>query len=698
MAKRSAIEALDDLLRDLMEKDELFGGKVIVLGGDFRQTLPVVPNGSKHDTIAACLTNSYLWQKFHLLQLDENMRALLDPIFTDFLLRLGDGNENLDEDDVTLPKQIVIEESEESEGLHTLIEYVYPNISQHYTTIPSSMNRAILTTKNTFVDQINEILIQKFQGEVKEYVSFDETLDPNDQGHYEDLLHSLTPNGMPPHRLILKKNAPIILLRNMNPIEGLCNGTRLFCKNFNRNVIRAEIAFGDYAGKEVFIHRIPLQPATGEGYTVPFKRTQFPVKLCFAMTINKAQGQTLDIVGIYLKEPIFSHGQLYVALSRARRIESVKVEPSTVEPEPKEPAHGSVLNFIQLWFPKKFGSGQFQPDKHSLNPSKNKPHHPSHANFTLPHLVNYTNVRGVVIKCLPIQHVKKGSETTSKRDVIIVNEEKKLLILTLWNPIDEIEGNALDKITNTGPLVFAMRVKMTTFYGQSITTSPRSAILINPPVKDDLKLQTGTQLTKQKLKYSFGMKHTRTLRFCCHLLKQRHTSNRQGNYKDEKYINWNIKCPLCKEKSEVQIISRAIIEINDGTGTIAASISSPEIEKLIPLNPSEIKDVAKSEKNVHDVIASSVQGLSVVTFVRSYLTWNQQQQINRFVIVKLHKVQEHYTKEQQILIPSTKSENLSTTKPASPKQTQKRPQPDVGKTKVIESSSAGTSRPTKRMK
>ncbi|CAH1431511.1 unnamed protein product [Lactuca virosa] len=86
------------------------------------------------------------------------------------------------------------------------------------------------------------------------------------------------------------------------------------------------------------------------------------------------------------------------------------------------------------------------------------------------------------------------------KDVIIVNEEKKLLLLTLWNPIDEIEGNALDKITNTGPLVFAMRVKVTTFYGQSLTTSPGSSILINPPVKDDLKLQDWYTHNKAEIK------------------------------------------------------------------------------------------------------------------------------------------------------------------------------------------------------
>jgi len=97
-----------------------------------------------------------------------------------------------------------------------------------------------------------------------------------------------------------------MLLQNLNLCEGLCNGTRLVCCNFERNIISAKIASGDLKNTHVFIPRIPLLSSQDEKIPIPFKRTQFPIRLCFAMTINKAQGQTLDFVGIYLREHIFS--------------------------------------------------------------------------------------------------------------------------------------------------------------------------------------------------------------------------------------------------------------------------------------------------------------------------------------------------------------------------------------------------------
>ena len=116
-----------------------------------------------------------------------------------------------------------------------------------------------------------------------------------------------------------------MLLRNLNPCEGLCNGTRLICNDFRSHVINATISNGDFKNTHVFIPRIPLLTSEDEKLPLPFKRIQFRLRLCFAMTINKAQGQTLDFVGIYLREPVFSHGQLYVALSRAKSSNCVKI-------------------------------------------------------------------------------------------------------------------------------------------------------------------------------------------------------------------------------------------------------------------------------------------------------------------------------------------------------------------------------------
>ena len=112
----------------------------------------------------------------------------------------------------------------------------------------------------------------------------------------------------------------------MNPKEGLLNGTKLAVINLGRLIIEANIMTGTYSGKMVFLPRITLTPSDS-GLPFQLQRRQFPVRPAFAMTINKCQGQTLEYVGIDLTQPIFTHGQLYVALSRVRSFDSVSILP-----------------------------------------------------------------------------------------------------------------------------------------------------------------------------------------------------------------------------------------------------------------------------------------------------------------------------------------------------------------------------------
>ena len=85
------------------------------------------------------------------------------------------------------------------------------------------------------VDSINGRMIEKFPGKEKVYFSHDSVDDDSTNNYSFDFLNSITPNGLPPHELKIKKNCPDIHLRNLDPHNRLCNGTRLVVKAFEDN-------------------------------------------------------------------------------------------------------------------------------------------------------------------------------------------------------------------------------------------------------------------------------------------------------------------------------------------------------------------------------------------------------------------------------------------------------------------------------
>ncbi|XP_050310834.1 ATP-dependent DNA helicase PIF1-like [Anthonomus grandis grandis] len=141
-----------------------------------------------------------------------------------------------------------------------------------------------------------------------------------------ELLEDLDLATLPPHALRLKVGCVVMLIVNLNVKRGLCNGQRMIVRDLQDDVLMCSIASGQCQGQKVALPRKEfVEDCESTGMPGNLSRKQFPIKLAHAITINKAQGQTLDMVGIYLGLPCFTYGQLYVALSRVRTKNSIKL-------------------------------------------------------------------------------------------------------------------------------------------------------------------------------------------------------------------------------------------------------------------------------------------------------------------------------------------------------------------------------------
>jgi ATP-dependent DNA helicase PIF1 len=314
MAHRHCFEAVDRTLRDILSVDDVrnsdipFGGKPILLGGDFRQVLPVVQGADHSEIIRASLLSSRLWAHFTVMRLTVNMRLVRPGMsdqmrssiatFARWVLGVGEGTVNCPftlgdthRVGIQVPERYLI--NGKGSKMIAIMEAIYDDFDNQYSSMPYLAARSVVCPTNSVVDDVNSFMVTKVPGCVKEYLSSDGIANCAEQPSDFELLYppeflnSIYINNFPQHRFLLKPGVPVVLLRNINQSIGLCNGTCLLVQRLGDRVIEARIMTGNNVGLSVAIPRIVLNSSSTK-WPLALQRRQFPMKVCYAMTINKS--------------------------------------------------------------------------------------------------------------------------------------------------------------------------------------------------------------------------------------------------------------------------------------------------------------------------------------------------------------------------------------------------------------------------
>lgn len=320
MADRAVLSCVDDVCRQIMACDAPFGGKVVVLLGDFRQTCPVIPGGSRAQIVDVSIRSAPQWDHITVLRLTIPIRNAKDPDFANFVDSIGDGagpevNLNI------IPSVTTTED---------LLNHVFP--ADILREPAACLKRAILCPTNRQVDSYNAIALNRLQTNSTSYLAADSLKEASEAGVIPplsmlDFVASHTPPGLPPHSLTIRIGGVYRLMRNFSIDQGLVKNCRVVVIAAGHRLITVRIIHdlstaGD-ASDDILIPRITFSSALHSAHTL--MRCQFPLAPAYATTFNSCQGLTLNAVGVDLTRPVFSHGQLYTVLSCIRHWDHARI-------------------------------------------------------------------------------------------------------------------------------------------------------------------------------------------------------------------------------------------------------------------------------------------------------------------------------------------------------------------------------------